>query len=135
MKKAIKLLSFFIAFCIAVSSLSATSIAESTLLGDVDGGGTIGSEDSLALRKYIVGNISISDIVYSNADVDKSGDINIRDMLYLRKYLVNDITDFNETAVDSNLLSKINGLSVTPENLGIPSILRYPDNSSYYYAH
>lgn len=134
MKKAIKLLSFFIAFCITVSSLSVTSIAESTLLGDVDGGGTIGSEDSLALRKYIVGNISISDIVYSNADVDKSGDINIRDMLYLRKYLVNDITDFNETAVDSNLLSKINGLSVTPENLGIPSILRYPDNSSYYYA-
>lgn len=133
MKIYIKVLSCIIASIVLFSSVFVTSIAESTVLGDADGNGTVGMEDVLAIRKYLVGN-SGQNIITSNADVDKSGDINLLDMLYLRKFLIKIISDFSEVFVDTNLLAKINNAEITPENLGIPGLLRYPNNSNYYYA-
>lgn len=134
MKKIIKKISVALVLIIAFSSISVNSLAETVLLGDVNGDGKVGLADVQELKKYIVGKNKESDIVFANSDVNKSGCIEILDMLYLRKYLSNEIEDFNSIVVSSNLLAKVNNAKVTPEDLGIPGLLRYPNNSNYYYA-
>lgn len=134
MKRFVRYLCVVIATVFVFSSISVNSIAESTVLGDVEGNGIVGLEDVLALRKYIAGSYDVGDIVFSNADVDLSDDISVRDLLYLRKYLVNIITDFSEVLTDVNLLAKIDNATPTAENLGVPGLLRYANTSDYYYA-
>ncbi|MGN0173770.1 MAG: dockerin type I repeat-containing protein [Acutalibacteraceae bacterium] len=127
MKKIIKRISAVLALIIVFSTIYVSSIAETVLLGDVNGDGKVGLADVQELKKYIVGKNKDSDIVVANSDVNKSGLVDLMDLLYIRKYLAKIITDFS-TIDCSNLLAKVDNQTVNPQNLGIPFSEKYSSN-------
>lgn len=72
--------------------------APDSVLGDVDGNGTITAEDALAVLKHVVGVQSVSEEKY--ADVDKNGSITAEDALCILKYVVGILESFEKDVME-----------------------------------
>lgn len=55
--------------------------------GDVDGNGSVTTDDLLLVRKYIAGLVSESEIIFDAADVDVNTVVNTDDLVILRKMI------------------------------------------------
>ncbi len=63
-------------------------IGAPTLLGDIDGDGTVSIIDAIMLNKSILGGVVLSESARANADMDRSGTIDTTDALLLLKAVV-----------------------------------------------
>ena len=61
-------------------------------LGDPTGDGKINILDSLRIRKYIIGEVTLSNEFLSAADSTGDTKVNILDSLKIRKYIINETT-------------------------------------------
>ena len=57
-----------------------------TVVGDLDGDGTINSTDAVAIQKYLAGNV-IEGFTKESADLNGDGEVNSADSVLLMKYL------------------------------------------------
>ncbi len=71
-----------------IKALTTGDGASISMLGDVDLNGTISVADATLLQKYIVGNVSLTDVRALNADVDGNGVLNISDATEIQKMVV-----------------------------------------------
>lgn len=68
------------------SSVSSFSVS---MLGDIDGDGTVSIVDLVLVRKHLLGLNNLSEVYYTSADTDKDGDVTIVDLVLIRKHLLN----------------------------------------------
>lgn len=56
-------------------------------LGDVNGDGTVNTDDLLLMRKHIAGLVTDNDIVFDAADINVDAIVNTDDLVDLRKMI------------------------------------------------
>lgn len=64
-------------------------------IGDLDNDGQINSSDALAVLRYAVGDIKLTDAQRVFADVNCDGSINSQDALHILRYAVGELTSFD----------------------------------------
>lgn len=70
------------------TSTTTDNIEPIILLGDVNGDGSIKTNDLLILKKYLMGFINKDDLNIANADMNGDGNIKTDDLLILKKFLL-----------------------------------------------
>ena len=73
----------------------AISIKQNTLIGDVNGDGTVTVLDATMLQKYLAGLASFSDEQLAVADTNGDGSVTVLDATAIQKYLANLITSLS----------------------------------------
>lgn len=90
-----------------ISATTGITASASTIYGDVNNDGAVGTSDTVALNKYLSGMISNINMKY--ADVDKNTVIDVNDSKVLLKYLVHSVEflPYSESGSTFNYLNYI----------------------------
>lgn len=112
--------------CISLSSNSFAT-EDKLIYGDVDGNGSINSNDALGVLSYCVGNIDLSDKRLTAADVNADGHVDSRDALNILEYSVGLIPSFKAEKKDNTLdpsvcITELNG-AISAVGTALPSYL------------
>ena len=75
--------------CSICGSTDPHYIGPVTLPGDADGDGEVSVKDLKLFKKYLIGTVDLSEIVFRNADVNSDGDITITDSKAVKALLIN----------------------------------------------
>ena len=75
-------------YCDAVTDVTAIDPVSPVLPGDVNGDGKITSKDLAAVKKYISGVYSESNINFANSDINGDGKVNTRDLGLIKRIIV-----------------------------------------------
>jgi hypothetical protein len=61
--------------------------APQIVIGDINGDGKINATDALIIKRYIAGNVTLTDAQKSAADINGDGRINATDSLLIKRYI------------------------------------------------